>query len=50
LGYVVREGEKMNIPTPLCRKLLDMIHELEAGRRQFRQENYDELAVVELGN
>jgi 2-dehydropantoate 2-reductase len=50
LGYVVREGEKMNIPTPLCRKLLDMIHELEAGKRQFRQENYDELAVVELGN
>ncbi len=50
LGYVVREGEKMNISTPLCRKLLNMIHELEAGKRQFRQENYDELAGVELGH
>lgn len=48
LGYVVREGEKLNLPTPLCRKVLAMIHELEAGKRQLRQENYDELAAVEL--
>jgi hypothetical protein len=25
-----------------------MIHELEAGKRQFKQQNYDELAAVEL--
>ena len=31
LAHVVREGEKLKISTPLCRKLLDMIHELEAG-------------------
>src|SRR5918999_5505293 len=27
LGYVVREGERLKIPTPLCRKVLAMIHE-----------------------
>jgi len=43
LAYVVRQGEKTNIPTPLCRKLLTMIHELEAGKRQLGMKNYDEL-------
>jgi 2-dehydropantoate 2-reductase len=46
LAYVVREGEKLKIPTPLCGKVLDMIHELEAGKRNFGQQNYDELAVL----
>jgi 2-dehydropantoate 2-reductase len=50
LGYVVREGEKVNIPTPLCRMLLDMIHELEAGKRQLRQENYDQLAAADASS
>jgi 2-dehydropantoate 2-reductase len=50
LGYVVREGEKLKIATPLCRKLLDMIHELQGGERQFSEENYDELAGVEFGH
>lgn len=43
LAYVVREGEKLKIPTPLCRKVLDMIHELESGRRKLSLENYAEL-------
>ena len=43
LAYVVGEGEKRKIPTPLCRKVLDMIHELEAGKRNLGQHNYDEL-------
>jgi 2-dehydropantoate 2-reductase len=43
LGYVVREGERMNIPTPLCRKLLTMIHNLESGTRRLSLENYAEL-------
>jgi len=46
LAYVVREGEKLNIPTPLCRKVLAMIHELETGAREFGLENYAELARV----
>jgi 2-dehydropantoate 2-reductase len=47
LGYVVREGEKQNIETPLCRKLLTMIHELEAGTRQLDMKNYAELQVAQ---
>lgn len=44
LAHVVREGERMNIPTPLCRRVLGMIHELHAGKRALSQRNYDELA------
>lgn len=47
LGYVVREGAIRKIPTPLCEKLLTMIHELEAGKRPLDQRNYDELAATE---
>ena len=43
LGYVVREGERMNLPVPLCRKALAMIHELETGQRQLGIVNYLEL-------
>ena len=43
LAYVVGEGEKLKIPTPLCRKVLDMIHELESGRRKLSLDNYAEL-------
>jgi 2-dehydropantoate 2-reductase len=43
LGYVVREGENRSIATPLCRKVLEMIHELQSGARSLRVENYAEL-------
>ena len=43
LAHVVREGERLKIPTPLCRKVLEMIHELESGRRKLSLENYVEL-------
>jgi 2-dehydropantoate 2-reductase len=46
LAYVLREGEKLNIETPLCRKLLTMIHELEAGTRQLGMKNYAELRTT----
>lgn len=46
LAHVVREGEKFKIPTPLCRKLLGMIHELESGKRKLSQQNYAELAAA----
>ncbi len=46
LAYVVREGARVNIPTPLCRRVLDMIRELESGKRHFDLQNYVELAVV----
>jgi 2-dehydropantoate 2-reductase len=43
LGYVVREGEKLNVATPLCGKLLTMIRELESGTRRLEVKNYEEL-------
>ena len=43
LAHVVREGKRLGIPTPLCLKLVDMIHELEIGQRQFGMRNYAEL-------
>ena len=43
LAYVVSEGEKRNIPTPLCRKVLSMIQDLEAGKRKLDLQNYAEL-------
>jgi 2-dehydropantoate 2-reductase len=46
LAHVVREGSRLEIPTPLCCKLLDMIHELETGRRQLGMQNYAELKVL----
>ena len=46
LAYVVGEGEKRQIATPLCRKVLAMIHELEQGTRKLDLQNYDELKSV----
>ena len=46
LGHVVREGDRMKIPTPLCRELLEMIHELETGKRQVGIQNYAELRTA----
>ena len=45
LAHVVREGERLKIPTPLCRKVLNMIHDLETGKRTLSQQNYSELAA-----
>jgi len=46
LAYVVRESDKLKFSTPLCHRVLDMIHELEAGTRTLAQNNYDELASM----
>jgi 2-dehydropantoate 2-reductase len=43
LACVVREGEKHGVSTPLCRKLVDRIHELEKGTRSLSLDNYAEL-------
>ena len=45
LAHVVREGERRRIPTPLCRSVLEMIHELETGKRQLGMQNYSELPL-----
>ena len=49
LAYVVREGEKLKIPTPICRKVLDMIHELETRKRQLSLQNYVDLNARRAG-
>ena len=49
LAHVIRQGEKLKIPTPLCRKLLEMIHELETGKRQLGMNNYVELRAAGAG-
>jgi 2-dehydropantoate 2-reductase len=46
LAHVVREGERMKIATPLCRKLLQLIHQLEAGERKLGMENYAALRAA----
>jgi 2-dehydropantoate 2-reductase len=46
LAYVVNEGKKLGMPMPLCSKLLAIFRELEAGKRQFGQHNYDELVAT----
>ena len=46
LAHVVRKGKKVNIATPICQKLFDMIKELEAGKRQLDIQNYVELRAA----
>jgi 2-dehydropantoate 2-reductase len=46
LAYVVNEGKKLDMPMPLSSKLLEIFRELEAGKRQFGQQNYSELISV----
>ena len=43
LAYVVNEGTKLGMPMPICSKLQEIFRELEAGKRQLGQHNYDEL-------
>jgi len=46
LAYVVNEGKKLDMPMPLSSRLLEIFRELEAGKRQFGQQNYDELVAT----
>ena len=46
LAHVVREGERLRIPTPLCRSVLEMIRELETGKRQLGLQNYAALSTI----
>ena len=46
LAYVVAEGKKRDIPTPLCQKVLNMIRELESGKRALDIQNYATLSAA----
>ena len=41
LGPIVRYGEALGVPTPLTRKTIELIHEIEAGERELRLENLE---------
>ena len=44
-GHVAREGWRVGIPTPLCRKIVEMIHELETGKGNFMRRTTPTLPV-----
>lgn len=46
LGGVVREGDRLGVPTPLCAGVAGMIRELQAGTRGFTPANYAELHAI----
>ena len=46
LAYVVNEGRKLGMAMPLCSQLLEIFRELESGKRQFKQKNYEELVAT----
>lgn len=46
LGHVVQQGSRIGIPTPLCRAVVRIIHEIEQGKRPLQLRNYDDLAAA----
>ena len=49
VGEVVRAGRAHGIATPLNDALIDLIHDLESGKRQMGWQNLDALAAVPTG-
>jgi len=47
LGQVVTLGVEAGVATPLTARLVDMIHEIEDGRRVVETANLDELKGVQ---
>ena len=43
IGCVIREGERLGVPTPLCRATLRVYLEIENRRRAISMHNYHEL-------
>lgn len=44
LGPIVEIGARSDVPTPITRRLIEMIHEVEEGKRPLAWENLSELA------
>lgn len=44
LGPIVTTGRQVRVPTPLTARLIEMIVEMEQGKRQFSPDNLGELA------
>ena len=46
VGFVVDNGAKLGVPTPVCRAVVSLIHEIEQGKRSLQLRNYDDLAAA----
>ena len=46
LGPIVEEGAARGIPTPLTKRLIELIHDIEDGKRPLAWETLDALAAV----
>ena len=46
LGPIVEIGARVGVPTPITRRLIQMIHEIEDGRRALAWENLGQLEQV----
>ena len=46
LGWVVRFGERHGVPTPLSARLIELVHDIEDGRRGLDSANLGELRVL----
>ncbi len=46
LGWVVHFGREHGVPTPISARLVDLIHDIEDGRRELSRENLGELHAV----
>ena len=42
-GYICRQGSRHNVPTPVNDAVVEMIHEIEEGKRPISMANLDEL-------
>ena len=41
-GYFVRKGAEYGVDVPVCQKIVDMIHEIEDGKREMTPDNLEE--------
>nr|MBP8293665.1 hypothetical protein [Caldilineaceae bacterium] len=46
LGPIVTIGAQLGVATPLTARLIELIHDIEAGRRPLQTANLDELAEL----
>jgi len=46
LGPIVAIGAQLGVPTPLTARLVELIHDIEEGRRPMQTANLDELAAL----
>jgi 2-dehydropantoate 2-reductase len=45
IGETVRQGEKLGISLPRLKRLMEMIHEMEDGKRIMDFKNFKELGL-----